>query len=374
MQPHLAKKIEKQTRKNFPNGIPAFGTDALRFTFAALATTGRDIVLSLDRLEGYRNFCNKIWNAARYVLMNTEDQDCGQQGGEVALSSADRWIISRLQETEQQIIRAIEGYRFDHMAQTLYEFTWNEYCDWYLELSKPVLHDPASSAAALRGTRQTLVQVLETLLRLAHPVMPFLTEEIWQRIAPLAGVSKTTRPTTETIMLQPWPQPEPALIDTEAVAEIEWVRQFILGVRKIRSSMDIKPGKLLPVLLQNGSEQDRQRLAANLTYLKNLGRIESIQWLEPAEDAPESATALVGDMKLLIPMAGLIDKQAELARLGKEIDKLQKEIRRLEGKLGNAAFIAKAPAEVVDKERHKLAEYRKAAAQLQEQRARIEKL
>jgi len=374
MQPHLAKKIEKQTRKNFPNGIPAFGTDALRFTFAALATTGRDIVLSLERLEGYRNFCNKIWNAARYVLMNTEGQDCGQHGGAVELNAADRWIVSRLQETERQVIRAIEGYRFDHMAQALYEFTWNEYCDWYLELSKPVLHDENASVAQKRGTRQTLVQVLETLLRLLHPVMPFITEEIWQKVAPLAGVSAETRPTTETIMLQPYPQPDEALIDREAMAEIEWVRQFILGVRKIRSSMDIKPGKPLPVLVQNGSETDRRRIEANLHYLKSLGRIESVTWLEPDAEAPEAATALVGEMKILIPMAGLIDVQAELARLAREIEKLEKDIARIQGKLGNASFVEKAPAAVVEKERRKLADQQKALDQLQAQKARIERL
>jgi len=374
MQPHLAKKIEKQTRKNFPNGIPAFGTDALRFTFAALATTGRDIVLSLERIEGYRNFCNKIWNAARYVLMNTEGQDCGQHGGQVELTAADRWIRSRLEETIRQVIRSIEGYRFDHVAQTLYEFTWNEYCDWYLELSKPVLHDETASAALQRGTRQTLVQVLETLLRLLHPLMPFLTEEIWQRVAPLAGVNAEIRPNTETIMLQPFPEPDEARIDAEAVAEIEWVRRFILGVRKIRSAMDIKPGKPLPVLVQGGDETDRRRIEAHLHWLQSLGRIASITWLEPDETAPEAATALVGEMKILIPMAGLIDVEAELARLAKEIGKLEKDIARIQGKLGNANFLEKAPAAVVDKERRKLADQEKALAQLREQQAKIERL
>ncbi len=374
MQPHLAKRIERLTRKNIPDGIPAFGTDALRFTFAALATTGRDVVLTMERIEGYRNFCNKLWNAARYVLMNTENKDCAQSGEAVELNSADRWIISRLQQTEEAVIRAIETYRFDHMAQAIYEFTWNEYCDWYLELSKPVLTHAESSAAAQRGTRQTLVRVLETLLRLTHPVMPFITEEIWQRIAPLAGVNKRNRPTTETIMLQPYPQPDETLIDTTAMEEIEWVKTFILGVRKIRSSMDIKPGKLLPVLLQNGTQHDKQRLQANLHYLKNLGRIESVTWLEDDSEAPESATALVGEMKLLIPMAGLIDKNAELARLNKEIEKLHKDIARIEGKLNNANFVEKAPAAVVEKERNKLSEQQTALQQLAGQVAKIEKL
>ncbi len=374
MQPRLAKKIEKVTRKNFPEGIPPFGTDALRFTFAALATTGRDIVLSNERIEGYRNFCNKIWNAARYVLMNTEAQDCGQSGGDVELNQADRWILGCLQQTEQSVIQAIEGYRFDHMAQAIYEFTWNEYCDWYLELSKSVLNNPDSSETALRGTRQTLIRVLETILRLAHPIMTFITEEIWQRVAPLAGINKDNRPGTETIMLQPYPQPDEQLIDHAAMDEIDWVKTFVLGVRKIRSSMDIKPGKRLPVLLQNGSASDKARLDTNLHYLKSLARIESVQWLEDGEDAPDSATSLVGEMRLLIPMAGIIDKDAELARLGREIEKLEKDIARLEGKLSNASFVEKAPAAVVDKERAKLEEQKKALAQLAEQKARIEKL
>jgi valyl-tRNA synthetase len=374
MQPHLAERIEKQTRKTLPNGISAYGTDALRFTFAAMATTGRDVVLSMDRIEGYRNFCNKLWNAARYVLMNTEDHDCGQSGKEIELNNADQWIITRLQQVEESINKNIVEYRFDHMAQTLYEFTWNEYCDWYLELSKPVLNNEQSSAAAQRGTRQTLVRVLETILRLAHPIMPFITEEIWQRIAPLAGVNNQNRPNTDTLMLQPYPQMDASKIHQHAVEEIEWVKTFILGVRKIRSSMDIKPGKPLPVLLQNGTDEDKTRLDRNLHYLKSLARVESVEWLNAKTEAPESATALVGEMKLLIPMAGLIDKDAEVARLGKDIDKRQKDIARLEGKLSNASFVDKAPEAVVEKERVKLAEQKKALEQLQEQLEKIKQL
>ena len=374
MQPHLAERIEKITRKTMPEGIPPFGTDALRFTFAALATTGRDVVLSMERIEGYRNFCNKLWNAARYVLMNTEGQDCGQSGGEVELNNADRWIVSRLQETEEAVCHAMEAYRFDHMAQAIYEFTWNEYCDWYLELSKPVLTNPDSSAEAQRGTRQTLIRVLETLLRLAHPLLPFITEEIWQRIAPLAGVTANNRPSTDTIMLQPYPQADDNRIDPIAMEEIDWVKNFILGVRKIRSSMDIKPGKLLPVLLQNGSEGDKNRLQNNLHYLKTLGRIDSVEWLGKKDEAPESATALVGEMKILIPMAGLIDKDAEEARLNKEISKRNNEIARIESKLSNANFVDKAPAAVVEKERQKLNELKISLQQFTEQLAKITKL
>ncbi len=369
MQPQLAKRIERQTRQDFPDGIPSFGTDALRFTFAALATTGRDIKFDLGRIEGYRNFCNKLWNAARYVLMNTEGKDCAtQDGGEVELSMADRWILSRLQSTEQQVADAIEGYRFDQVAKAIYEFTWNEYCDWYLELCKPVLNDDAASEAAKRGTRRTLVRVLEALLRLAHPVMPFITEEIWQNVAPLANVRG------ETIMLQPYPAADPALIDEAAVAEMAWVQQFILGVRRIKGEMNIAPGKPLPVLLQNASPRDRERLARNRHYLDFLARLASVTLLEAGEEAPESATALVGEMKLLIPMAGLIDKAAELARLEKEIGRIEADVKRIEGKLANANFVERAPAAVVEKERGRLADQQSALAKLREQQEKIRKL
>ncbi|TDY01639.1 valine--tRNA ligase [Thiohalophilus thiocyanatoxydans] len=368
MQPHLAEKIAKQTRKDFPDGIPAFGTDALRFTFAALASTGRDINFDMGRIEGYRNFCNKLWNAARYVLMNTEEQDCGQNGGEVELSVADKWIISRLQETEQQINKAIGEYRFDRAANALYEFTWNEYCDWYLELSKPVLMSDAASEAAKRGTRRTLVRVLEAVLRLAHPIMPYITEEIWQRIAPLAARDG------ETIMTQPYPEADDGKIDHAAVEEMEWVKQFIVGIRQIRSGMDIKPGKPLPVILQHYSDQDKARVERNHHYLQNLARIESIDWLPDDKEAPESATALVGEMQILIPMAGLIDKDAELARLNKEIDKLESDAKRVEGKLGNASFVDKAPEAVVQKERDKLKDIQSTLQQLKSQKDKIARL
>jgi valyl-tRNA synthetase len=364
MQPHLAETIARQTRKDFPDGIPSFGTDALRFTFAAMASTGRDINFDLNRIEGYRNFCNKLWNAARYVLMNTEGQDCGQAGGKVELSSADRWIVSLLARAEQQVIDGFANYRLDLAAQTIYAFIWDEYCDWYLELSKPVLNDATASEAARRGTRQTLVRVLETILRLAHPIVPFITEEIWQRVAPLTGSE------AETIMHQPYPGSDATPVDEAAIAEIDWVKQFVLGVRKIRSGMNIDPRKALPVLLQNGSEQDRQRLATNRHYVTALGRVESIEWLGD-QDAPESATALIGEMKLLIPMAGLIDKHAEQARLGKELDRKRGELERTENKLNNASFVDKAPASVVDKEKAKAEDLRSAIRQLEGQLTKI---
>ncbi|HED19447.1 MAG TPA: valine--tRNA ligase, partial [Gammaproteobacteria bacterium] len=364
MQPHLAEKITKQTRKDYPDGIPSFGTDALRFTFAAMASTGRDINFDLNRIEGYRNFCNKLWNAARYVLMNTEDRDCGQSGGDVEFSNADRWIISLLQRTEQQVINNFANYRLDLAAQAIYSFIWDEYCDWYLELSKPVLNNADTGEAALRGTRQTLVQVLETILRLAHPIIPFITEEIWQRVAPLADVQG------ETITLCTYPEPDDSAIDQDAIDEIEWVKEFVLGVRKIRSGMNIEPRKALPVLLQNGSDTDQQRLAHNQHYVKSLARLASIEWLGNQE-GPESATALIGEMKLLIPMAGLIDKEAEQARLEKELDRKRTDLERTEKKLGNPAFVEKAPAAVVDKEKAKAEDTKAAIKQLQEQLQKI---
>ena len=368
MQPKMAKKIEKQTRKDFPDGIPSFGTDAIRFTFAAMASTGRDINFDLGRVEGYRNFCNKLWNAANYVLMNTEDKDCGQTGSNVDLSAADHWIIALLQKTEQQVIDAIQTYRLDLAANAIYEFTWNEYCAWYLELSKPVLTNEASSEEQLRGTRQTLVRVLETLLRLAHPLMPYITEEIWQRVAPLAGQ------TGNTIMKQPFPEPSTKKIDEAAIHEMEWVKNFIVSVRQIRSGMDIKPSKPLPVLLQNSNDNDKAKLERNRNTIDFLARTESITVLAENEEAPESATALVGEMKILIPMAGLIDKDAEIARLTKEINKKQNDVTRIETKLSNPNFVERAPEAVVEKERAKITEMLTALKSLEEQLKRIQKM
>jgi len=367
MQPRLADKIAKQTRKDFPDGIPAFGTDALRFTFAALATTGRDIKFDLGRIEGYRNFCNKLWNASRYVLMNTEGEDCGADApvSELQLSAADRWIQSRLHQTIGTVRESIDVYRFDLAAQAIYEFTWSQFCDWYLELAKPVLTSDSASAAAKRGTRHTLVQTLEALLRLTHPFMPFITEEIWQKVRPLAGVAG------ETIMLAPYPVADAAADDPDAVEEMEWVQQFILGVRRIKGEMNIPPGKPLPVLVANASARDREWIVAARPYLDFLARTASIGVLDDERDAPESAIALVGDMKVLIPMAGLIDKGAELKRLDKEIARLRGDIARIEAKLANPNFVDKAPAAVVQKERDRLSEQGAAVANLVAQHTRI---
>lgn len=360
MQPQLAAKIEKATRKEFPEGIAPHGTDALRFTFASLATTGRDINFDMNRIAGYRNFCNKLWNAARYVLMNTEGQDTGIDNDEVELSLADRWIISLLQQTEQDVTRAIDSYRFDLAAQAIYEFIWNNYCDWYLELSKPVLNNDAASDAAKRGTRRTLVRVLEATLRLAHPFMPFITEEIWHTIAPLAGKSGPS------IMREAYPVADSSKIDKTSVADMEWVMQFINGIRSIRSQMNIAPKKQLPVLLKDAADIDKQRLQDNRDFISRLANLESVEFL--TGEAPAAATALVGKMEILIPLEGLIDKDAEIARLDKEISKLDKIIKQSAGKLSNENYVAKAPADVVAKERGKLAELEQSLTQLQQQR------
>jgi valyl-tRNA synthetase len=368
MQPQMADKIERITRKDFSDGIPAYGTDALRFTFAALASTGRDINFDLCRIEGYRNFCNKLWNAARYVLLNTEGKDCGQDGGDVLLSAADRWIVSLLQDTALEVKRAMKKYRFDLAAQAVYTFVWDEYCDWYLELSKPVLTNPASQEAALRGTRRTLARVMETVLRLIHPLTPYISEEIWQRMAPLAAVGG------ETIMRQPYPEADPDSVDQAAISEIEWVKAFIMGVRKIRSGLNIDPRKMLPVLLQGGTADDMNRLENNLHYIKSVGRVESANWLNENDEAPESSTALIDEMKILIPLAGLIDKQAEASRLEKELEKKTSELARCKNKLSNASFIDKAPADVVKKEQTKASELINAITSLQEQQQKIQSL
>jgi len=372
MQPQLAEKIAKATRNTFPEGIGAHGTDALRFTLFSLASTGRDINWDMKRLEGYRNFCNKIWNAARYVLMNTEEQDCGINGEAVELSLADRWIISRLQQTEQTVADAMSAYRLDHASQAIYEFIWNEYCDWYLELSKPVLWDDNASVEAKRGTRRTLIRVLEATLRMAHPFMPFITEEIWQRVAPIAGIALKTG--GDTIMLQAYPIAALDKVDKDAIADAEWLKSVILAIRNIRGEMNVPPGKTLSLLLKNGSDEDLRRLNGNRQALSKLAKLDDIQWLAASDEAPMSATQLVGSMEVLVPMSGLIDKVAEIARLEKEIQKLDKDIQRIQGKLGNAGFLDKAPADVVAKEQEKLAAQQAAQQTLSEQIKSIQAL
>ncbi len=366
MQPHLAQAIEQQTRKEFADGIPAFGTDALRFTFASLASTGRDIRFDLKRVEGYRNFCNKLYNATRYVLMNTEGMTTSAPSTSAG-SVIDRWIEDQLASTTQAIHDNVANYRFDLAATALYEFVWNEYCDWYLEMAKPALGDSATPAAR-QATRETLLQVLESTLRLAHPFMPFITEELWQSVASRANIAG------DSISRRPYPDPAGRQKDTAAAQEIDWIKRVVMGVRRIRSEMNINPGKKLPLLVADSTSHDRRCLRDHETLLMSLARLASIDVLDANSVQPDSAVAIVDDMQLLIPMAGLIDKQAELTRLNKELGRLEGEVKRLSGKLGNAGFTAKAPPAVVAAEQQKLDDARSALTRLSEQRGQIEAL
>ncbi|MDM7859427.1 valine--tRNA ligase [Alteromonas sp. ASW11-36] len=371
MQPQKAEKIAKRTRKQFPEGIASYGTDALRFTFAAMASTSRDINFDMGRVEGYRNFCNKIWNASRFVLMNTETEDTGANASasERELSVADRWIWARFYQTVTDFEQAIAQYRFDIAAQALYEFTWNQFCDWYLELTKPVLNSEHSSDAQKRGTRHTLVNVLEQLMRLLHPVMPFITESIWQRVAPLTAVGAGE---TASVMTQAFPQMPAEGVDQDALADIEWFKKVIVGIRNIRGEMDISPNKPLSVMLRNATAEDEQRFDTLSLYVTRMAKLEDVKVLAQDETAPPSASAIVGEMEVLIPMAGLIDKDAELARISKAMEKIEKDVARTQGKLSNENFVSKAPEAVIEKEKQKLAEASQQLAKLQEQYKSIE--
>ena len=365
MQPKDAPKIEKATRRQFPQGIPAYGTDALRFTFAALATQGRDIRFDLGRIEGYRNFCNKLWNAARYVQTATAGAvlDPGE-AREYGL--AERWVRTRLEQAKNAILEGFEGYRLDLAAQAIYAFVWDEYCDWYLEWSKVVLQDGRSEALR-NGTRATLLEVLETVLRLCHPFMPFLTEELWQRVAPCLRIAG------DSVMLAPYPEPDGARADPEAVVAFEFLQAFILGVRRIRAELDLPPGKPLKVLVHQGSKLERRWLEENLGAVMPIGRIESIEPLE-GEAAPDMAVALAGATQILVPLAGLIERDKELRRLDTEIEKLVRDHARSRDKLANIDYLERAPPEVVAREHGRSAEIEAAIQHLREQRRRVESL
>ncbi len=365
MQTHIKQKIEKYTRDSFPDGIVGYGTDALRYTFYSLATTGRDIKFDIGRMEGFRNFCNKIWNAARYVLMNTEEKAVAEVLDQTQLSIADRWIMSRVQSTAQTMADAMSNYRFDIAAQTLHEFIWNEYCDWYVELSKPILWNEEENPEQAAATRRVLLSVLEQSLRLLHPFMPFITEEIWQKVAPQLGIEG------ESIMLQPYPQFAADVVDTEAEAHIDWLKGIIVAIRTIRSEMDVSPAKSIKVLLRGSGNNDQDKLEAYRPYLQKLAKLESIDWLQANSEAPAAATGLVGSIEVLVPMAGLIDVEAERARLSKEIGKLEGGLKGVTAKLGNEKFVNNAPAEVVAKEKQKQEEL---SASLQALQAKLEQL
>ncbi len=357
MQPKLAEKIKKSTQKEFPQGIAAHGTDALRFTFCALATTGRDINFDLGRIEGYRNFCNKLWNAARFVLMNTEHYTHTE---ERCFSLADQWIMSALQTTIDKVNLAFERYRFDLVAQALYEFTWNHYCDWYLELAKCVLYSTDTTPAQKNAAQHTLLTVFEELLRLMHPIMPFISEEIWQTIATRLEVNRQ-----KSIMLEPYPQFNSQHMHPTAVIEMNWLQQFIALIRTLRSEIGVSPAKEVMLLINGATEHDKKRLQHGMVYLKSLAKINAIRFMHTSDEPPLSASAVLDHLDIHIPLAGLIDKTAELSRLNKEIIKLQQEQEKSENKLNNTNYTDKAPAEVVAKERERLAQTAQALEKLQ---------
>jgi len=367
MQPQMQKQIEAHTRDEFPDGIPAFGADALRFTFAALAGHGRDIKFDLSRAEGYRNFLNKLWNASRFTLMNV---------GEVEITTTDpsdldapsRWIRSQLNRTIVTVDQALADYRFDLAARALYEFVWNEFCDWYLELSKPALFEEAvaENPALANATRHTLATVLETTLRLLHPFIPFVTEEIWQRVRGPAGVAG------EHLMLSDWP--EAGAPDTQAEADTEWLKTVISAIRSARTELQLAPGKPMPLLIQHGEDSDRERLRRFEDLIKRLARLEQIERVSDDRDSSDCAVALAGNLRLLIPLAGLVDIGEELARLNKQLEREQKGLTGTENKLANERFVANAPSEVVAKERERLVEHRNKVDELSAQIARLAKL
>jgi len=361
MQPKLAEKIKNQTKKEFPNGIPSFGTDAIRFTFTALASFGRDIKFDLKRVEGYRNFCNKLWNASRFVLMNLESKKINNNA---ALSSQDKWILSRLQHVKIEVQKHLSDYRLDLMSQTLYEFIWHDYCDWYLELSKPLLENSQTK----EGCESTLFKVLNETLVLLHPIIPFITEEIFEQSQKIQAQSN------DKLISQPFPEVQDELFDSDAEAEINWLKEFILGIRKIRGEMNIAPGKPLPCFIKNFSSQDKSYIDSNKSTLSTIAKLDSIDLLSPNDEEEESAIALVGEMKILIPLAGLIDKGAEQDRLNKEIEKLLKLKSQFSAKLSNEKFINGAPEAIVNNEKEKLASTESALKDLEQQLEKISNL
>jgi valyl-tRNA synthetase len=363
--PQVREKVEKRIRKEFPNGIEAVGADALRFTFAALATYGRTINFDLKRADGYRNFCNKLWNAARFVLMNVEEPAFGIRdsgSGKAPVTEAERWILTRLSRTLADVEAHFASYRFDLLAQALYEFTWNEFCDWFVELAKPALN--GDDVAAADSTRRTLLVVLEALLRALHPIMPFVTEEIWHEIAPRLAIEG------DSVSLQRYPLASNFASDEAAESEIEWLKAVLTQIRRIRSEMNIAPKREIPLLFGAGNATDRARTAKFAGAIAFLARTESQRWLGEGEAEPASAAAIVGEMKVLIPLAGLIDLDAEKARLSREIKRIEGEIEKSAAKLGK--FGPSTPAAVVDQEKQRSVEFAALLSGLREQSKRLE--
>ena len=365
MNPKQAAKIEKSTRKEFPEGIQAYGTDAVRFTFCALANTGRDIKFDMKRVEGYRNFANKIWNATRFVMMNCEEQAIGQDVREDLWELPEQWIVSRLQKAEAAVQQAFATYRLDLAAQAIYEFIWNEYCDWYLELTKPVLNDVNVPTERKAEVRRVLLSVMEASLRLAHPLMPYLTEEIWQTLAPMIGRGG------DSIMLAQYPVADTAKINDQAEADMQWLQGLIGAVRNIRGEMGLGNARLLPVLLQNTTDAEKAQISRIEPLFKALAKVESITFLVNGEQPPLSSSSVVGHASVFVPMKGLIDPKAELGRLQKDFDKVQKQHDQIATKLGNEGFVAKSPVAVVEGEKVKLAEF---AAQLEKIKANMDQI
>ena len=364
MQPQLAPAIEQATRRQYPQGIAAHGTDALRFTFAALASPSRDIRFDLPRVAGYRNFCNKLWNAARFVTLALGKAAPSAEQA-VELSVADRWIRSRFGRTLSTVESAFAEYRFDYAANALYEFTWYDFCDWYLELTKPVLQEEDAGAAARRGTQRTLALITEALQRALHPLIPFITEEIWLRVAPLARVAG------ETVMLQAYPSAADFPADEAAERETAWIQAVILGVRQIRGEMNISPARRVPVLLKGASAEEERYVAIHRAWLERLAGLESITLLGPSASVPQSAMALVGTLAILVPMAGLIDADAEAERLGRLLARAQRDLDKTRGRLANDSFVRNAPPEVVSGERERAADLERTANGLAAQLERV---
>ena len=361
MQPRLMAQIERATRKAFPDGIAPYGADALRMTLATLATTGRDVSLDLGRVEGYRNFCNKLWNAAHYVFTHTEDDS----DGDIELTVADRWIQSRLNETVTTVHKSIGDYRLDLTAQALYEFIWHEFCDWYLELTKPIIMNPETSRARLRGTRRTLADTLGAILKLLHPIMPFITEELWLEYCERNHIPR------KSVMLQTLPEKDDFATDTEADDEIDWVKAFVVGVRQIRGELDINPGKKLLVKLAESSATDRRRLDKLGAYVKSLARLEGIELIEDDATVTAAAAALVGQMRIVVPLAGLLDLEAEVQRLTKKRGRVEADLDTCRAKLANSQFLSNAPKEIVAVQRGRAAELTLRLEQLDGQLERL---
>lgn len=361
MQPRLKEKAIKATKKQFPDGIDSYGTDALRFTYCALASTSRDICFDIKRMEGYRNFCNKLWNASRFVMMNIEEQAIAAPGSN-SQHAVDQWIQNGFNECIKTMHSHIKQYRFDQLAQTLYDFVWNEFCDWYLEFSKVVLHSSDTEQQAL--TRRNLLTILDGILRLAHPIIPFITESIWQSIKPYLEID------THHLMLASYPQPQ-SQNSAKTAADIEWLKQMIVAIRTVRSEMNVPPNKQAPLYINQFTSQQQQTIEHHQALIKQMLKITDIHFVNSADELPPSAVTLIDKLECHLPLAGLIDIAAEQQRLQKEIDQLSKEIARLSEKLSNANFVNKAPENVVDKEKAKLAQAQQDLVKIEMQQRKL---